>query len=303
MKLLLLALGLAIAQAAAPTFRADTTMVSIFATVVDRDSRTVPDLRQDNFQLRVDGQLQAIELFSRTPPTLTIVALFQSGYGPPIHGDPPNDQAIMIAGRSLAGALRPGDRVRVGSYGIEVVLSPHLTGDIDLLHRILDEEIWQRRGWNALWGGLHSALSTFDHQATRRVLLVFGDGKNSAWAGQGGWTTSIQRRGSPTSKSVTSLALRQDVSVYAVGLSAGSVGSEMKAIAQATGGTSTDLNASVDLGKAITAIIDDLRHQYLIAFVPTPYDDKEHQIELRVDRPGLSVRARQSFVASADKLK
>jgi hypothetical protein len=52
-----------------------------------------------------------------------------------------------------------------------------------------------------------------------------------------------------------------------------------------------------DLAKTLTAIADELHHQYLIGFTPVVFDGKSHKIELRVNAPQLTVRARQQYVA------
>ena len=47
----------------------------------------------------------------------------------------------------------------------------------------------------------------------------------------------------------------------------------------------------------LAGIIDELRHQYTLGFVPTRRDGKVGKIEVRVKRPGLKVWARQTYLA------
>jgi hypothetical protein len=43
-------------------------------------------------------------------------------------------------------------------------------------------------------------------------------------------------------------------------------------------------------------IADELHLQYLIGFVPSKFDGKRHDITVRVKRPGVTVRARETYI-------
>ncbi len=49
-----------------------------------------------------------------------------------------------------------------------------------------------------------------------------------------------------------------------------------------------------------TRVAQELRSQYLLAFAPETLDGKVHKLEVRVKRPGVTVRARKSYSAIAD---
>ena len=48
-------------------------------------------------------------------------------------------------------------------------------------------------------------------------------------------------------------------------------------------------------------VAQELRSQYLIGFAPAALDGKVHKLEVRVNRPGMTVRARKSYLAAADR--
>jgi hypothetical protein len=52
-----------------------------------------------------------------------------------------------------------------------------------------------------------------------------------------------------------------------------------------------------ELRAAFKRIADELHLQYLLGFVPTKFDGKRHEITVRVTRPGISVRAREAYIA------
>ncbi len=71
-------------------------------------------------------------------------------------------------------------------------------------------------------------------------------------------------------------------------------------VAEETGGGYTEIRAGQDLGAAFAAVADDLDTQYLLAFAPPRRDGKVHEISVRVDKGGLTPRARPSDVASKE---
>jgi hypothetical protein len=48
-------------------------------------------------------------------------------------------------------------------------------------------------------------------------------------------------------------------------------------------------------------VAQELRSQYLIGFAPASLDNKVHKLEVRIDKPGMTVRARRSYLAAPDK--
>jgi hypothetical protein len=50
---------------------------------------------------------------------------------------------------------------------------------------------------------------------------------------------------------------------------------------------------------AARRVVDELHRQYLLGFAPASLDDKLHRIDVKVKKPGYSVHARPSYVASS----
>jgi Ca-activated chloride channel family protein len=73
----------------------------------------------------------------------------------------------------------------------------------------------------------------------------------------------------------------------------------MKSIARRSGGRATELKTTDDLGAALAAVADELHHQYLLGFTPAVFDGRIHKIDVRMKPPGLTVRARQTYVAKS----
>ena len=58
---------------------------------------------------------------------------------------------------------------------------------------------------------------------------------------------------------------------------------------------------TADLAPTFTRVAQELRSQYLIGFAPAALDGKVHKLEVKVAKPGMTVRARRSYLAAPDK--
>ncbi len=140
------------------------------------------------------------------------------------------------------------------------------------------------------------SLDALKGEDGRRVVLVFTDGDD---------TGSKVRFGT-----VQDRARDEEVMVYAIGLSVSyfngvrQVSSRpdrsLRRIAEETGGGYFELEKSDALSSTFTRVSQELRSQYLLAFVPENLDSKVHKLDIRVKRPGVAVRARKSYLATPD---
>ena len=71
---------------------------------------------------------------------------------------------------------------------------------------------------------------------------------------------------------------------------------ELGALANATGGRSIELRSGDDIPAAMRAIADELHQQYVIGFSPAKLDDKLHRLDVKVNRSGVTVRARRTVL-------
>ena len=76
---------------------------------------------------------------------------------------------VREAALHFVNLLGPADRARIGSFGDEVALSPHLTGDTRVLARVLEEELWPG-GPTPLWSALHAAMGSLASEPGRKVI-------------------------------------------------------------------------------------------------------------------------------------
>ena len=68
-------------------------------------------------------------------------------------------------------------------------------------------------------------------------------------------------------------------------------------IAAATGGGYFELTSTDDLRTTFARVADELHHQYVLGFTPGTLDGKMHPLEVRLADPGMTARARKSYLA------
>jgi hypothetical protein len=70
-------------------------------------------------------------------------------------------------------------------------------------------------------------------------------------------------------------------------------------LARETGGLAIT-NAN-DIGRALGQALDEMTGYYLIAYQPVNRTDKEHRIQVKVNRPGLHVRSRKGYAGALEE--
>lgn len=71
----------------------------------------------------------------------------------------------------------------------------------------------------------------------------------------------------------------------------------LRELADVGGGGYFELQHTDDLRATFARVAEELHHQYLLAFTTDRLDNQTHQLNVRVKRAGLSVRARHSYIA------
>lgn len=265
------------------TFRGGAATVAVYVRVADRSGRLVPGLQQADFQILEDGRRVEIQQFSSDPQPLVAVMLLDMSVSMVT-----SVLRVRDAARAFVEAVRPGDRVRIGTFGTEIAISPQPTDRGDTLRRILQEELWPGGG-TPLWNALHEAMTVQKAETGRRVVLVLTDGVNS--------TNLPDRPGTP--EAVEQKAISDDFMLYAIGLEGSPIEGRLVRLVNQTGGAHFEVKRNADLGVAFARVADELRGQYLLGFTPARLDNKLHRIEVRVQRAGLTARARRSYLAAA----
>ena len=283
-------LGVATLVAGQPTFKSSVRTVPIYATVVDANGRLVPDLGQEDFVVLDNTKQVELALFSNESQPFTAVVMMDTSASMTA-----NLKFLNEAAEQFLLRLLPVDRAQVGAFNDKIQFSGTFTNDRDDLIAALDE--LQFGNPTRLNDAIGASLDTLKGEEGRRVILVFTDGEDTASrAGFG---------------SVLGRARDEEVMVYAIGLQSeffngvrvvrSKPDRNLRKIADETGGGYFELDRTAELAPTFTRVSQELRSQYLLGFAPDNLDGKVHKLEVRTKKPGLTVRARRSYLAAPDR--
>lgn len=259
--------GLAVWQA--PQFQSRVDTVAIYPSVRDENNRLVTTLTKDDFLIQVDGKPVDVTTFSVEAVPLNIVLLL----------DMSSSMTrlflqIRESGRTFVRSLGRHDRMRIGTFGAEVSLSPLMTGDQEVLDRVLSEELWPDGG-TPMWEALEKALRSLAPEPARRVIVILTDG-----LAQDGRKATVE-----------TLTERTETMVYAIGLPGSGLAGTVRDLAKTSGGGHFVLRADERLQDAFEALMQELRAQYVVGFTAPSLDGRTHLLRVRTRTDGLNVRA------------
>jgi Ca-activated chloride channel homolog len=282
--------GLATAQQP-PIFKgAARVTVSSFATVLDADKRLVPNLVKDDFEILDNDKPQAITVFDNRPQPITVIVMLDTSGSMTMSLD-----LLRAAAEQFLIRLSPGDKARVGAFNDKIQFSSRFTDNRDEL--VSDVKDLDYGNGTRLWDAASASLDELKPIDGRRVMLLFTDGDDTA--SKVGLGTVIER------------ARAEDVTIYAIGLeSVYSDGTRMvrskpdrglKKLAEETGGGYFELKKTADLAPTFTRVALELHSQYAIGFEAQQLDGKVHKLLVRMKQPGMTARARRSYLAVPDR--
>lgn len=261
-------------------FRARVDAVAVYPLVTGADGRIITDLARDEFIVFDNGQLAEIPVFSSDEQPITAALMLDMSASM-------EDRLTRVraAAARLIDAIGTADRLRIGTFGSEIALSPWLTADKAVLTRVLREELWPG-GSTPLWAAIDAGMRSLAGEAGRRTIVAVTDGLD---------TTSA------TQAAIAERAIGGLFMLYAIGIEGKGLSPKLVNLIAETGGGHFNLRREDDLGAAFTRLATELRRQYLVGFTPVSLDDRVHTLEVRVTRPGATVRAPRQFLASRKK--
>jgi Ca-activated chloride channel family protein len=261
-------------------FRAAADVVPVYVTVTGPAGKFVEDLTRDDFTVLDNGRPQAITTFADEAQAISASVILDTSSR--LAGAQPR---LYAAASAFLDALLPGDRATIGSL---LYLGPPLTADPARLRASL--ELLPRDEGSPLWMALDQAVTVLQPETNRRVIVVYTDGRNEQ--------PHYLRRLNVSESSVRARLEASGVMLYAIGIEGASLTGAIKTMARRSGGRATELGHTDDLAAALADVAGELHQQYLLGFTPAAFDGRTHRLDVRVTRPGLTVRAREVYVAA-----
>lgn len=273
--------------------RVSTQTVPLYVTVTDRDGRLVPGLGREDFEVYDNGKLQPITNFYNEPQPITVVVMLDTSGSMTLSLD-----LVKLAAEEFLIRLLPDDRGKVGAFNDKLEVHPEpglpFSDNRDQLIRALKELDF---GYpTRLWDAVDYSIDQLETIAGRKVVLVFTDGDD---------TSSRRKLGD-----VMERARALEVMVYAVGMETEffdgvrrqrtSPDRGLRRLTEETGGGFFVLRANEQdqLGSTFTRVAQELHAQYVLGFTPENLDGKVHKLEVKLKKPGMTARARRSYLAT-----
>lgn len=277
---LLTAWGLAGAPSAAPQFSSGVNVVEVYAAATDAQGNPVTGLRRQDFTVLEDGQPQAVSAFAEGDFPLSVALALDRSFSMGTRQLP----SAVSAARTFLGELRPQDQSMIVGIGSEIEVLAPLSSDRPAQQRVLSSV--QPWGTTGLHDAIIESIDAVQAAKGRRALVLLSDGSD--------------RYSKASASAALDRARRSDVMIYPVAF-----GRERPALfaelASLTGGRSFQPRDTAQLNTAMRTIANELRHQYLLGYTPSRAivsgDEQWRAITVRVDRPGVTVRARDGYLA------
>jgi len=273
-----------------PIFKSSVRTVPVYATVIDTSGRLVPDLEQADFTILDNGKPAEVSLFSNESQPFTAVVMLDTSASMTA-----NLKLLNRAAEQFLLRLLPVDKAQVGAFNDKIQLSGTFTNNRDELIGALNDLYFGNP--TRLNDGIAAGLDALQGIDGRRVVLVFTDGEDTS--SRVGFKTVLER------------ARDEEVMVYSIGLESeyfngmrvvrSKPSRDLRKISDETGGGYFELQKTADLSPTFTHVAQELRSQYLIGFAPAALDGKVHKLDVKVNKPGMTVRARKSYLAAPDK--
>jgi VWFA-related protein len=301
---LLMPVGMAARQdppTASPRFKSSVSVVSVSAVVRDRRGRFVRDLSQRDFVIAEAGRDKKILDFRSESDSPVKLGLLFDASGSMRVGRKAVD--AQQAARHLLAALRSKDEAAIFSFDTALDRVKGFTADIASLDASL-EHINVPFGQTSLYDAIAEAAGVVAAHGK-------GSGKVPHRAALVVLTDGIDTRSRQTMAQVGSIASAIDVPVYVIAVMAPIDDPQsddtpafdaggLETLAQSTGGDMFTATAPAHASIAARRIVDELRHQYVLAFEASS-GDGWRRVEVRAKNPKLVVRARTGYSTGASR--
>jgi Mg-chelatase subunit ChlD len=293
------------------TFRSAVDVVSVAAVVRDKRGRFAVNLKKEDFVVQEGGaRREIVDFHADTNAPIRVALLFDVSGSMRLLD---RLEEARQAARHVLGALRLGgaaedsstgsgpsrassrDEAAVFSFDMNLQSLQPFTADAGAIESALARvtPYGQTSLYDAIAQTARRVADTRPGDPHRRAVVVFTDGVD---------TSSLL-----TPEQVSAIASEIDVPVYVVtvvspadyedrGVRSAVPNGVLRSLAQWTGGDLFVTSAPAHESLAARQIVDELRHQYVLAFPASPAAGW-HPLDLKTKDRDLTVRARRGYAA------
>jgi Ca-activated chloride channel family protein len=276
------------AQDRSARFQSGVDLISVTATVIDRDGHLVTGLPRDAFEVYEDGERQVITQFTneRVPVSLAVLLdVSDSMFGQRLV------DARSAVERFLFDLLDNEDEFSVVAFNHEPRPLTPWTQTPDVVRRAMST--LRPFGSTALYDAMLTVLPMMNTRTKQRAsVLIISDGADTA--------------SDAALREVRSALVRSDAFVYAIAVDPPAkrainetvnVGA-LNEITGGSGGNTELVHQTNEIVEATARIAEELNSQYVLGYhSPKPLDGSYRSIRVRAVNPDYRVRARRGYVA------
>lgn len=268
--------------------RISSNLVPIPVSVVDAQGFSIGNLKVDDFELRVDGEVRTVADLTHSETPVRLAMLFDNS-GSLDYAREFEKQAAM---RFFRKVMRAKDQAAIYSIATESYLAQPLTSDVFRLEQTI-AGFGKPEGGTSLFDAILDSAGYLRPFTARRVLVIVSDGIE---------TTSRTN----DFELVMHHVVTDDCQIYVVqtglydGANVRALAAErrMETLTKETGGAVYLPKTVVELDQAFDQIAADLAQQYVLSYYPNSEvrDGRLHTIDLKVkSRNDVRVRSRKGY--------
>ncbi|HME12225.1 MAG TPA: VWA domain-containing protein [Candidatus Acidoferrum sp.] len=303
-----------------------TAIVTVPVTVKNRQGQLVPDLHRDEFRIFEDNVEQKITTFSAEAFPLSMVVLIDNDLkrkdaeqvaaslravltGMSVadeasvcrfdqffhegHGFTANQDKLLVElKREAVSDDRPDVAPPSGSFG-----SPSINGQaapgVNQGDAYPSTTVIGSQHTKAIDDAIYSAAKLLEDRGRdrRKIILLISDGQNGAKFNTNPYANVVKE------------LLRNNISVFSVAVSSAFFDRKFSRLVDYAHATGGDIYYALKRGtmeELYSRVTEEARHQYTLYYSPTGTDRGAdyHTIEVRVEREGLNVTAREGYYTS-----
>ncbi len=271
-------------------FTADTRLVVVHASVLDKNGKLVTNLAESAFKVQENGVDQAITLFRREDLPVSMGIIIDNS------GSMRDKRAkVAAASLDLIRASNPQDEVFVVNFNDDAYLDQSFTNDIKKLEQALER--YDTKGGTAMRDAISMSIDYLKDKGKKdkKVLMVVTDGNDN--------TSNIGI------EDLVRKAQQADVLIYSIGILGEEEPREAKRakralhdLAIASGGVDYYPKDLAEIDRITPEVAHDIRNQYTIGYTPTntALDGTFRKISVLVNATGKpTVRSRNGYYATA----
>ncbi len=292
--------------------KVETNLVTIPVSVFDRNGLYIPNLRQSDFKIFEDGKEQEIAYFGTTDKPFTVILLLDTSPSTEYKID-----EIRRAAIAFVDQLKSQDKVMVIEFDENIHVLAESTGDRQKIYKAINKADFGGGTslYDAVLFSLNKRLSKIDG---RKAIVLFTDGVDTT-SSKSGYDSTLA-----LAEEADSLIFPIYYNTFSFNDSGGStfpggrirnpIGTRpqdyalgkkyLDELADYTGGRVFRPEATPGgLTAAFEGIAEELRRQYNIGYVPADAGNagQRKQIKVRVNRPNLVLRSRDSYIVGASQ--